>query len=90
MGVIVASLTVAVSPVAASTTVIGFDDLPSGTVIDEQYAALGVHFGPSPFAGISGAFTAAARAQVASGDGRAAGTAGEPCERSGTRARLTA
>ncbi len=57
------ALALAVSPAAAATTVIGFDDQPSGTVIGEQYAALGVHFGPSPFAGLSGGFTAAARAQ---------------------------
>jgi Ca2+-binding RTX toxin-like protein len=46
---------------AASAAVIGFDDQPSGTVIDEQYASLGVHFGPSPFAGVSANVTAVAR-----------------------------
>ena len=45
----------------ASAVVIGFDDQPSQTVIDEQYAALGVHFGPSPFPGQSGKVTALAR-----------------------------
>ena len=64
--VVVAVLALAVSPAAAATTTIGFDDQPSGTAIGEQYAALGVHFGPSPFAGQSGAFTADARAQARS------------------------
>ncbi len=55
------TLALVVAAPAASAAVIGFDDLPSGTVVDEQYAALGVHFGPSPFAGQSGKFTAVSR-----------------------------
>ena len=50
---------------AAATTaqavVVNFDDQPSATVLDEQYAALGVHFGPSPFPGQSGKLTAISR-----------------------------
>jgi hypothetical protein len=53
--------------------VIGFDDQASGTVLDEQYAALGVHFGPSPFAGVSGKLTALKRlSQARSGPNVAA------------------
>jgi hypothetical protein len=66
VAVVVAALALAVSPATAATTTVGFDDQPSGTAIGEQYAALGVHFGPSPFAGQSGGFTADARAQARS------------------------
>jgi hypothetical protein len=52
--------------VSAATTTIGFDDLASGTSIGEQFAALGVHFGPSPFPGQSGGLTADARPQARS------------------------
>ena len=34
---------------ASQAVVIGFDDQAAGALLDEQYAALGVHFGPSPF-----------------------------------------
>ena len=53
-------------PAAAAPTVIGFDDAPSGTAVGERYAALGVHFGPSPFGGVSGDATADVRAQARS------------------------
>jgi hypothetical protein len=66
VGVVVAALALAVSPATAAITTVGFDDQASGTAIGEQYAALGVHFGPSPFAGQSGGFTAVARAQARS------------------------
>src|SRR4051812_33150782 len=52
----------AIAAPAASAAVIGFDDQSAGTVLDEQYASLGVHFGPSPFPGEGGKFTAVARA----------------------------
>jgi hypothetical protein len=53
---------------AANAVVINFDEQASTTVLDEQYAGLGVHFGPSPFAGQSGKLTALARpAQARSG-----------------------
>ena len=69
--VCLASLAVAAQ--ASHAAVIGFDDRPSGTVLDEQYAALGVHFGPSPFAGIGGKLTALERpAQARSGPNVAA------------------
>jgi Ca2+-binding RTX toxin-like protein len=58
----VCALLLALAAQAATAAVIGFDDKANGTVLDEQYAALGVHFGPSPFAGRSGKFTAEARA----------------------------
>jgi hypothetical protein len=63
--VAIATLGLAVSPASAAVTTLGFDELPSGTAIGEQYAALGVHFGPSPF-GARGGFTADARAQARS------------------------
>ena len=44
--------------------VIGFDDVPAGTVVDDEYAARGVRFGPSPFAGISGVLTTVAKGQA--------------------------
>jgi RTX calcium-binding nonapeptide repeat (4 copies)/Thrombospondin type 3 repeat len=60
------SLVLAVT--AANGVVINFDDQASTTVLDEQYAAVGVHFGPSPFAGQSGKLIAVARpAQARSG-----------------------
>ena len=46
---------------ASQAVVIGFDDQAAGAVLDEQYAALGVHFGPSPFAGTSGKLSAVER-----------------------------
>ena len=55
------ALVLAPSPATAATTVIGFDDVPSGTAVGERYAALGVHFGPSPFDAISGGATADVR-----------------------------
>jgi hypothetical protein len=55
------ALSVGFAAPAAQAVVLGFDVLASGTPIDEQYAALGVHFGPSPFPGVSGKLTAAAR-----------------------------
>lgn len=61
VGVVAGVIAVAVSPAAAAITSIGFDDQPSGTALGEQYAALGVHFGPSPFPSLSGGFTAVAR-----------------------------
>ncbi len=45
----------------AQAVVLGFDEHPSGTVLDEQYATAGVHFGPSPFPGTNGKLTALAR-----------------------------
>jgi List-Bact-rpt repeat protein len=66
VGVVVAALALAASPAIAATTTVGFDNQPGGTAIGEQYAALGVHFGPSPFQGQSGGFTADARAQARS------------------------
>ena len=64
VGVAIATLLVAAS--AAAGAVIGFDDVPAGTVIDEEYAGQGVRFGPSPFPGTSGAFTAVAKMQARS------------------------
>ena len=46
---------------ASRAVVIGFDDQAPGAVLDEQYAALGVHFGPSPFLGTSGKLSAVER-----------------------------
>ena len=51
----------AISASAAHGVVVGFDEQPSGTVLDEQYSALGVHFGPSPFPGTTGKLTALSR-----------------------------
>ena len=48
-------------PAAAPAAVISFDDLPATTVVGEQYAALGVHFGPSPFPDQNGTVTVTAR-----------------------------
>jgi hypothetical protein len=58
---VVSAVLLAIAAPAASAAVIGFDDQSAGTVLDEQYASLGVHFGPSPFPGDSGKFTAVAR-----------------------------
>ncbi len=51
---------------------IGFDDLPPGTRVAEQYASQGVHFGVSPFVGISGGFVAAVSDRGASAANAAA------------------
>ena len=66
------SLAIVASPARADVTVIGFDDQPAGTPIAEQYASLGVHFGPSPFVGQSGALTTVARTQAHSSPDAAA------------------
>jgi hypothetical protein len=50
-----------VAAASASAAVIGFDNLPSNTVVADQYASLGVHFGPSPFEGENHKATALAR-----------------------------
>ena len=65
-------LSLAVAVPASQAAVIGFDDQPSGTPLDEQYAAQGVHFGPPSFAAEGGKFTALARAQARSGPNVAA------------------
>ena len=56
----------------AATTVIGFDDQAAGTALGEQYAALGVHVGPSPFPEQTGALTVVARPQARSAPNAAA------------------
>ena len=56
----VCALMLAAAP-TAQAVVVNFDDQPSAMVLDEQYAALGVHFGPSPFPGQSGKLTAVSR-----------------------------
>jgi hypothetical protein len=58
------ALFLAIAAPASEAVVINFDDQASGTVLDEQYSALGVHFGPSPFQGQSGKVTAVARGQA--------------------------
>ena len=63
---------VAAPAASAATTTIGFDNLASGTSIGEQFAALGVHFGPSPFPDQSGGLTTDARPQARSGPNVAA------------------
>jgi Ca2+-binding RTX toxin-like protein len=64
---------VLVCPAGASGAVIGFDDQASGTVLDEQYSGLGVHFGPSPYPGEVRKFAAVSRpAQARSGPNVAA------------------
>ena len=42
---VVACLALLATPAQAKRVTLGFDDLPTGTVVGEQYAALGVHFG---------------------------------------------
>ena len=60
----VACILGASAPVA-SGAVIGFDDQPSLTVLGEQYAAGGVHIGPSPFAGQAGTLVAVSKPALA-------------------------
>ena len=55
---VVCGIALAASVPAAEAAAVGFDEVAAGTVLDEQYAALGVHFGPSPFAGQTGKLTA--------------------------------
>ena len=63
---VVAVLALAVASPAAPAAVIDFDDLPAGTLVDEEYAERGVHFGPSLFPGESGAVTTIAKPQARS------------------------
>ena len=67
-------LGLAFAPGSAGAAVIGFDELAAGTAVDEEYAAQGVRFGPSPFAGTTGPFTASARPQARSAPNVAAFT----------------
>lgn len=62
----------AVAPAHAATTTVGFDDQAAGTAIAQQYASLGVHVGPSPFAKQTGGLTVVARSQARSAPNAAA------------------
>ncbi len=77
-------LAFAALPAAAHGTVIGFDNLANGTVLGEQYAAQGVHFGPSPFPSISAAATVTQKLQARSVPNVAAFTYDEGTTRAST------
>ncbi len=80
LGGVLCTVSLAIAPAVASAAEIGFDDQSSGTVLDDQYAALGVHFGPSPFAGQSGKFTAVARPSQARSGPNVAAFAYDPAQ----------
>ncbi len=69
---VVAVMALAVASPAAPAAVINFDDLPAGTLVDDEYASRGVIFGPSPFPDMSGTVTTIAKSQARSGPNVAA------------------
>jgi hypothetical protein len=64
---VVAFVALLALPACAGAAVIGFDDVAAGTLVDDEYAARGVRFGPSPFPDVSGAVTTIAKPQARSG-----------------------